>query len=210
MQLDVAKALRKRAFHGRRDERWFAITKQAGVCVQRARGAAEQGRDGLSSLFARDIPERDLDGRQRVCHRPRATVIVEAMLHLVHELGPAADVTTDECGGNQRSQCRSRGGADDVSPSFAPAFDTLIGQDAHEQGVDRCPVRAGERLWRRPHVDWHTNEMHIDLDYLHGPSRIVPNSSIVPQFDAALAGARTEIAGWTHADASMKDRRCQR
>jgi hypothetical protein len=118
--------------------------------------------DRLVGDLARDVPERDVDARQRVDHRPVPPDPVQEALHLVVDRGDLARVAADAHRPEQRVDGRARRRENAVAERLAPAGHSAVGVDAHEQHVDAGPGPAAEH--RRGPVDHHRQREDDRLD----------------------------------------------
>src|SRR3989441_3443390 len=131
-----------------------AVAEQARVRGQvRAGASAEQAVERDAGGLARDVPERDVDARQRVDRGPAPADPVQQTLDLVVDRGDLARIAADA----HRSEDRVDDGAsrrkDAVAECFAPTGDPGIGVDTDEEHIDAGPGSPAEH--RRGAVDLH-------------------------------------------------------
>ena len=154
MQLDQAIAPPERLLGVAGDGLGGAVAQEARVGWQvGARASAQQAVERDAGDLARDVPERDVEARQRVHGRPVAADPVQEPLNLVVDRGDLARIAADAQGSEQGVDDRARGREDTMTERLAPADDSRIGLEADEQHVDAGPRPAAEH--RRGPVDQH-------------------------------------------------------
>jgi hypothetical protein len=72
MQLDALEPSIERPPDSRTDERWIRIRLKARVAGQIGGTPAEQAMEWRVGGLPRDVPQRDIDGREGVSHEPSA------------------------------------------------------------------------------------------------------------------------------------------
>ena len=130
MHFQFAITAAERIFRGARHHRGVVVFEQAGIGRDcRARRAAEQFIDRQVGNFAENVPQCDVEPRQRVHHRAGAADAVSVAIQLSHEMGNIGRVGADA---DRRDQCldkASDAGPHPVRKSLAPADDAGVGFD---------------------------------------------------------------------------------
>src|SRR6202034_2317406 len=93
--------------------------------------AAEQPPQRLPGALAKQIPQCDLDPRERVDERPVAPEQMRAMQNGAAERVDVARVTSDQKRCNNGIERRLGRGDCGVPEGFAPADETVVGLDLH-------------------------------------------------------------------------------
>jgi hypothetical protein len=151
---DVAIAPLQRLRRILRDRGGAAIAQQARVSRQVGAGAAaEQAVQRQAGGLAGDVPQRDVDARQRVQQRTVPAHAVQHALQLVMQRDDLGRIAADAQRPDQRIERGAGRREDAVAEGLAPAGDAGIGINAHEQHIDAGARPPAEQ--RRGAVDHH-------------------------------------------------------
>jgi len=163
VQLDEPVAAPERLLRVTGDRVSRAVAQEARVGRQLdARAPAEQAIGRHPSDLARDVPQRDVDARQRVHRRPVAPDPVQQTLHVVVEGRDLARIAADTHGPEQGVDDGTRGRKHPMAERLAPADDAAVGLDADQQHVDAGSRPPAEH--RRGPVDQHR---HVEYERLN-------------------------------------------
>jgi hypothetical protein len=168
VQLDGLIALFERALAGLADFDGGGVAEQACIGWQRPDGGtADELPDRQVRGLAGDVPERDVQGGQRVHVRAVAAEQVHALSKTRREAANVARVLAKRPRCNLRIDNGAGCCAAGVTETFAPALEALVGDDAHEQRVERRPADAHESGRRGADVAWDADVVGLDCDNLH-------------------------------------------
>ncbi len=169
MQLHGVVALVESTRAGLGDLGGNAVAQQARIGRERAeRSAAEQPPKRQVRRFARDIPERDVQGRQRIDVWTVATEQMQALGEARHQAANVARVLAERGRSELRIDDRARRRAAGVTEAFAPAVEALVRDDAHQQRVEARPADAEKGGRSRADVAGRADQMGLDRHDLHG------------------------------------------
>jgi len=142
-----------------------------------ARAAAEQAIERNAGRLARDVPERDVDPRERVHRGAVPAHAVQHALDLIVGREDLARVAADEHRTDERVDGRPGRVEDAVAEGFAPSREAGVGLDADQQHVDAGAGPATEH--RRRSLDLHRQVEHdrLDASDLHGWRMILRDAS---------------------------------
>ena len=162
MQLDVLVAAFERARGVALEVLGVAvILQQRGIAFDmRALGAAEQRRYRNALALAADVPERDVQARERVEHRPGAAHRQQHALEPRNKRavgGALPDRETPDPVVERRDH-HGAGGAE----RLAPADEAGSGRDAHIEAFDMGARHALRHRRRRPDVQRNAQRDRID------------------------------------------------
>ncbi len=177
VQLDVAVAFRQRLPRLQGDDFGIVQPEEAGIGIDlRARRTAQQLHQRLSRALARQIPERDVEARQRKDGDAVTPEEMQRLLHPVQEPGNVPGIATDR----ERRHHVVDGSAYRtlaiVAEGVAPADEAVLGLDAHQQRLEPAPVPPAPALGLGRALEGDLERNRLDAHDLHGgvPSQYLP------------------------------------